>query len=352
MNTIHITASREYDVLVQRGGLDDLGTEAARVLKPGKAALVTDDRVFPHYGGRARQALESAGFSVTPIVIPHGEQHKTLDTLGTVLEALCDAHLTRSDCIVALGGGVVGDLAGFAAAVYLRGIPYIQVPTTLLAMVDSSVGGKTAVDLPGGKNQAGAFYQPSLVLCDPAVLDTLPEEEFRCGCAEIIKYGLLGNEPFFRSLQRTPIRNQLETVITTCVQMKRDVVAADEFDRGVRQKLNLGHSFGHAVEQCSGFTLLHGQAVAIGMAAITRAAFARGICSRETLEDVLSILRAYDLPTETSYPLDELARAALSDKKMAGGTMHLIVPEAVGRCRIQAIPAGELRDWMASGGLK
>ena len=219
-------------------------------------------------------------------------------------------------------------------------------------MVDSSVGGKTAVDLPGGKNQAGAFYQPSLVLCDPAVLDTLPEEEFRCGCAEIIKYGLLGNEPFFRSLQRTPIRDQLETVITTCVQMKRDVVAADEFDRGERQKLNLGHSFGHAVEQCSGFTLLHGQAVAIGMAAITRAAFARGICSRETLEDVLSILRAYDLPTETSYPLDELARAALSDKKMAGGTMHLIVPEAVGRCRIQAIPAGELRDWMASGGLK
>lgn len=352
MNTIHITASREYDVLVQRGGLDALGTEAARVLKPGKAALVTDDRVFSLHGPRAKAALERAGFAVTPIVIPHGEQHKTLDTLGTVLEALCEAHLTRSDCIVALGGGVVGDLAGFAAAVYLRGIPYIQVPTTLLAMVDSSVGGKTAVDLPGGKNQAGAFYQPSLVLCDPAVLDTLPEEEYRCGCAEVIKYGVLFREPFFRSLQNTPIRDQLEPVITACVEMKRDVVAADEFDRGERQKLNLGHTFGHAVEQCSGFTILHGQAVAIGMALITRAAREKGICDRETLDDVLSILRAYDLPTGTDFSLDALAQAALSDKKMAGGTLHLIVPEAVGRCRIQAIPAAELRDWLTAGGVR
>ena len=241
--------------------------------------------------------------------------------------------------------------AGFAAATYLRGVRFVQVPTTLLAMVDSSVGGKTAIDLDGGKNQAGAFYQPSLVLCDPDALSTLPEEEYRCGCAEIIKYALLGSRPLFDRLRKTPVRDEPEPVIAQCVAMKRDIVQADEYDRGCRQTLNLGHTVGHAVEACSGFTLLHGQAVAIGTAVLLRAAAQKGFCSAETAREGIGLLEQYGLPTETSYPLDALYQAALSDKKLEGGRLHLIVPEAIGRCRILEIPAPQLRDWMKAGGV-
>ena len=246
---------------------------------------------------------------------------------------------------------MVGDLAGFAAATYLRGIRFIQVPTTLLAMVDSSVGGKTAVDLDGGKNQAGAFWQPSLVVCDCDVLDTLPEREYRCGCAEVIKYGLLNNAPFFNDLMETPAKEQYEHVISTCVEMKKQVVLSDEFDRGERQKLNLGHTIGHAVEQCSGFTLLHGECVAIGMAVITRAAVKKGFCARETLDAVEKILKLYGLPDKTDYSADKLLDVALSDKKVANGNISLIVPEAVGKCSILPVPAEALREWMQAGGI-
>ena len=264
---------------------------------------------------------------------------------------LPNIHALNFVMYAALGGGVVGDLAGFAAATYLRGIRFIQVPTTLLAMVDSSVGGKTAVDLDGGKNQAGAFWQPSLVVCDCDVLDTLPEREYRCGCAEVIKYGLLDNAPFFNDLMETPAKEQYEHVISTCVEMKKQVVLSDEFDRGERQKLNLGHTIGHAVEQCSGFTLLHGECVAIGMAVITRAAVKKGFCAQETLDAVEKILKLYGLPDKTDYSADKLLDVALSDKKVANGNISLIVPEAVGKCSIRPVPAEALREWMQAGGI-
>ena len=225
-------------------------------------------------------------------------------------------------------------------------------PTTLLAMVDSSVGGKTAVDLPTGKNQAGSFYQPCIVICDPNTLETLPEEQYRCGCAEIIKYSMLGNAAFFEELYKTPVREQYEHVIEVCVQMKRDIVGADEYDLGRRRTLNLGHTFGHAVEQCSDFSLLHGEAVAIGMATVTRAAVKRGICGEETLTRLLDILHRYGLPTETGYPLDKLYEAELVDKKISGGKMHLIVPEKIGQVRMETIPVEALRDWMQDGGIR
>ena len=247
---------------------------------------------------------------------------------------------------------MVGDLTGFAAATSLRGIPYVQLPTTVLAVSDSSVGGKTAVDLPTGKNQAGSFYQPCIVICDPNTLETLPEEQYRCGCAEIIKYSMLGNAAFFEELYKTPVREQYEHVIEVCVQMKRDIVGADEYDLGRRRTLNLGHTFGHAVEQCSDFSLLHGEAVAIGMATVTRAAVKRGICGEETLARLLDILRRYGLPTETGYPLDKLYEAELVDKKISGGKMHLIVPEKIGQVRMETIPVEALRDWMQDGGIR
>ena len=254
--------------------------------------------------------------------------------------------------VVALGGGVVGDLAGFAAATYQRGMGFAQIPTTLLAAVDSSVGGKTAVDLPTGKNQAGSFYQPCIVICDPNTLETLPEEQYRCGCAEIIKYSMLGNAAFFEELYKTPVREQYEHVIEVCVQMKRDIVGADEYDLGRRRTLNLGHTFGHAVEQCSDFSLLHGEAVAIGMATVTRAAVKRGICGEETLARLLDILHRYGLPTETGYELDKLYEAELVDKKISGGKMHLIVPEKIGQVCMETIPVEALRDWMQDGGIR
>ena len=351
MNTIHIAASREYDVLIGHGLLDELGTLAAGVVDAKTAAIVSDDSVFALYGGRVAAALERAGLRVVSFVFPHGESSKNLTVYGQVLNFLCENRVSRTDVVVALGGGVVGDLAGFAAATYLRGIRFIQVPTTLLAMVDSSVGGKTAVDLDGGKNQAGAFWQPSLVVCDCDVLDTLPEREYRCGCAEVIKYGLLNNAPFFNDLMETPAKEQYEHVISTCVEMKKQVVLSDEFDRGARQKLNLGHTIGHAVEQCSGFTLLHGECVAIGMAVITRAAVKKGFCAKETLDTVEKILKLYGLPDKTDYSADKLLDVALSDKKVANGNISLIVPEAVGKCSIQPVPAEALREWMQAGGI-
>ena len=352
MNTIHIAASREYDVLIGHGLLDELGTLAAGVVDAKTAAIVSDDSVFALYGGRVAAALERAGLRVVSFVFPHGESSKNLTVYGQVLNFLCENRISRTDVVVALGGGVVGDLAGFAAATYLRGIRFIQVPTTLLAMVDSSVGGKTAVDLPTGKNQAGSFYQPCIVICDPNTLETLPEEQYRCGCAEIIKYSMLGNAAFFEELYKTPVREQYEHVIEVCVQMKRDIVGADEYDLGRRRTLNLGHTFGHAVEQCSDFSLLHGEAVAIGMATVTRAAVKRGICGEETLARLLDILRRYGLPTETGYELDKLYEAELVDKKISGGKMHLIVPEKIGQVRMETIPVEALRDWMQDGGIR
>ncbi len=351
MTVVPVKASRDYEVLIGAGLLDELGSRLRRVSGAKTAAVISGEQVFPLYGARAIASLEAAGFRVIHYVLPQGEAAKSLAVYGKLLDFLSVNHMTRGDVLVALGGGVTGDLTGFAAATYQRGVGFVQVPTTLLAAVDSSVGGKTAINLPTGKNQVGCFYQPLLVLCDPTVLDTLPEEEFRCGSAEVLKYGVLGSRAFFDELVRTPIRRQLGHVIRTCVEMKRDIVAEDEFDRGKRQLLNLGHTFGHAVEACSGFTVLHGQAVAIGMAAITRAAAAKGCCSQETVDELLAALEQFDLPTHTEYPLDDMVRAVYTDKKLDGDTMHLVVPEAIGRCRIQAVPITEVRDWMRLGGI-
>ena len=352
MRSIHIRASREYDVLVERGLLDRAGEFLSKVSAPGIAAVVSDETVFSLYGERTVRALEKAGCRVHAFTFPAGEESKNLSTYADVLHFLGEHRFSRSDVVVALGGGVVGDLAGFAAATYQRGMGFAQIPTTLLAAVDSSVGGKTAVDLPTGKNQAGSFYQPCLVLCDPDTLSSLPEEQYRCGCAEIIKYAMLGNEAFFEELDSVPVREQYEHVIELCVQMKRDIVGADEYDLGRRRTLNLGHTFGHAVEQCSDFSLLHGEAVAIGMATVTRAAVKRRICGEETLRRLLNILHRYGLPTETGYALDQLYEAEQVDKKISGGKMHLIVPERIGEVRVETIPVEALRDWMRDGGLR
>ena len=251
MNTVHISASRGYDVLIGHGLLPSLGERAAKVCKGRTACIVSDDTVAALYEKTARTSLEQAGFTVFTYVFPHGEQSKCGETFLKLLSFLAANHLTRSDLLVALGGGVTGDLTGFTAACYLRGIACIQVPTSLLAMVDSSVGGKTAIDLPEGKNLCGAFYQPNLVLCDIDTLNTLPDDIFRDGCAEVIKYGVLGSEALFSHLHG---ELDLMAVVTQCVDMKRAIVEDDEFDTGTRQLLNLGHTLGHAIEAGANFT--------------------------------------------------------------------------------------------------
>lgn len=352
MKTVTVSASRRYDILIERGLLRRAGELVRGVTNAGTVMLVSDDSVWPLYGETVQKSLAAAGFSVCRFVFPHGESSKCAKTYLALLDALCENQLTRADAVVALGGGVVGDLTGFAASTYLRGIGFIQIPTTLLAMVDSSVGGKTAIDLPAGKNLAGTFYQPWLVLCDPDCLDSLPDEIFRDGCAEVIKYAVLGNAPFFDELKNTPPRTHLEHIIETCVRMKRDIVAQDEFDRGQRQLLNLGHTFGHGIEACSGFAVSHGSAVAIGMAMIVRSAAQLGLCTAGTRDAVLALLRQYGLPVDCAYPVEQMLRTILHDKKASGGSINLIVPTAVGSCEIRKTPASEISDWLRAGGAK
>ena len=349
MKTIEVSASGRYQVKIGSGLLSTLGVQVAGICRSGTAAIVSDSNVWPLYGKIATESLENAGFRVVSFVFSAGEESKNGQTYLELLNFLASRQVTRSDCLIALGGGVVGDLTGFAAATYLRGIAYIQVPTTLLAAVDSSVGGKTAIDLPAGKNLAGAFYQPRLVLCDTDTLTTLPEEIFRDGCAEVIKYGVLYDPQLFSQLMLSGPDFDRESVIARCVELKRDVVAMDEFDNGLRQKLNLGHTVGHGIEGHSNFTVSHGRAVAMGMAIVARAAAAGGLCSRADADAIVQLLERFHLPTGTDYAAEDIYRCALSDKKRSGGKVNLIVPRAVGRCDILPTPVEELKSFIEAG---
>ena len=349
MTTIEVNASRSYRVHIGSGLLPGLGERVAELGKIEKVCIVSDSNVWPLYGAAADASLHLAGLEVCAFVFPAGEASKNGQTYLELLNFLAENHLTRTDAIVALGGGVVGDLAGFAAASFLRGIRFIQVPTTLLAAVDSSVGGKTAIDLPAGKNLAGAFCQPSLVLCDIDCLNTLPEEIFRDGCAEVIKTAILFDEPLFMELVRDGLNFDREAVIAACVAHKRNVVAADEFDRGQRQLLNLGHTVGHAVEALSDFALSHGKAVAVGTAIVARAAVASAICDQAVATRIMWCLQRLGLPIFTDRTAEALARVALSDKKRSGATVNLIVPETIGRCAIRSTPVESLESFIQAG---
>ncbi len=343
MKTVTVSASKTYDIHIGSGLLSSLGEEASKLGRIKTVCIVSESTVFPLYGKTASDSLESAGFHVISYVFPAGEESKNGLTFLDLLNFLAENKLTRSDLIVALGGGVVGDLAGFAAASYLRGIRFIQVPTTLLAAVDSSVGGKTAIDLPAGKNLAGAFCQPNLVLCDTDTLNSLPEDIFRDGCAEVIKYGVLYDPALFAHLEERGLDFDREAVITRCVELKRDVVMEDEFDTGARMKLNLGHTIGHGVEARSHFGISHGKAVAIGIAIVSRAA------GCPDASRILNLLQKFGLPTTTEYTSEELYAYTLSDKKRSGGTVSLIVPRAIGDCAIVPTPVENLKSFIEAG---
>ncbi len=351
MKTVRINAGRAYDVHIGAGLTDRAGKIAAGVMKPCRIAVITDTTVGPLYLERVKQSLEGAGFSVCPYAFPAGEQSKNMATLSDILEFLAESGITRSDALFALGGGVSGDITGFAAGVFLRGIKFIQMPTTLLAAVDSSVGGKTAVDLKAGKNLAGVFLQPETVICDTDTLKTLPPETLSDGIAEAIKTGVLFDEELFSKFEGGDISEsgKLPFIIERCVTHKGRVVEADEFDRGERQLLNLGHTIGHAIEKISDYGISHGHAVAAGMGIIARASQNMGIMDRGGVTRLESALSANGLPIDTKYAPSELARAALSDKKRKGSEITLVIPERIGRCRLMKINIDELQSIIEKG---
>lgn len=349
MNVIQISASKEYSVKVGSGLLSDLGRECALVVKGRVAVIVSDENVWPFYGTDTKDRLESVGFTVYSFVISPGESSKNAENYIKLLNFLAENHLTRSDCLIALGGGVVGDLTGFAAATYLRGIAYIQLPTTLLAMVDSSVGGKTAIDLPSGKNLAGAFYQPDLVLCDTDTLNTLPKNVFSDGCAEVIKYAVLFDPALFSQLEDQGFCFHREEVITKCIRRKRDIVSQDEYDTGLRQLLNFGHTVGHAIEKESDYSVSHGSSVAIGMCIMARSAASQGWCEAALPKKISKVVAQFGLPTSTASPCDALCRHILSDKKRSGNEINLVIPATIGCCHLKSVQIQTVKSLIKAG---
>ena len=348
MRSITVNASKDYSVRIGGGLLSQTGSLIKMNCGGDLAVLVTDDIVDSLYGNAVESSLRSAGYGVARFVFPHGERSKNTETYVSLLNAMTDANLTRSDVAVALGGGVVGDMAGFAAATYLRGISFVQIPTTVLAMVDSSVGGKTAVDLPAGKNQVGAFYQPNIVLCDTDALLTLSEETFADGCAEMVKHAVILSSELF-DLLKEPISPQIEDIIARNITIKRDIVTQDERDTGIRQILNFGHTIGHGIEKQSDYSISHGHAVAVGMAMESRGAYLMGICGERCHKDIVESLRHYNLPTETDIPEDLLIEAAAFDKKRSGRRITLFLPEAIGKCTTLNFDMDELADFIKLG---
>jgi 3-dehydroquinate synthase len=335
---------RAYDVVVGTGLIDRAGERIAPLLKRKRVAIVTDTIVGEHHGERLAASLEHAGVAVDMILVPPGEETKSFEGLADLSDRLLALGLERGDLVIAFGGGVVGDLTGFAASIYKRGIDFIQIPTTLLAQVDSSVGGKTAIDTPRGKNLIGAFHQPRLVLADLDILATLPARELACGYAEIIKYGLLGDFAFFEWLEAN-VKAVLERdtaalvkAVGRSVEMKAEIVAEDEKEAGRRALLNLGHTFGHAVEAEMGFgdALKHGEAVGLGMAQAFRFSVRQGLCATQDAVRAEAAIKAAGLPTKLSdirpepFNADALVAHCGQDKKAEGGTLTFVLVRAIG----------------------
>lgn len=332
-----------YPIYLDDGILVQTGVYLAELGYRGRCAVVTNPTVGGYHAAPLLASLQVAGFEPTRIDLPDGEQFKTLATVAELYNRFIEAKLDRRSPVIALGGGVLGDTAGFAAASFLRGVPLVQLPTTLLAMVDSSVGGKTGVDLPQGKNLVGAFKQPELVLIDPTALATLPPAEFRAGLAEVIKHGIIDAPALFEALEKGgraaddfpyslfPTPYSLSWLLAEAIMVKVRVVQADPFEQGRRAVLNLGHTFGHAFERLSNYEIRHGEGVAMGLVCAARLAARLGYCSAETADRITTLLQLVGLPAEPpSFPADDVWAAMFTDKKRQGNTLRFILPRAIG----------------------
>ncbi len=345
MRRVRIGAKAPYDVLIQEGILDEAGRWINQCANFDKAAVITDDAVSALYGDRLMSGLLRQGIDARLFAFPEGENSKNPDVIKKIYSFLMREEITRGDIIIAFGGGVPGDVAGFAAATYLRGLPYVQIPTTLISQTDSSVGGKTAVNLTEGKNLMGQFHQPLLVICDPGLLN----DPFiiKGGVTEVIKYGLIADEDLFSLIEQGKLVERLEEIIERCVSIKGAIVSEDEYDRGKRQLLNLGHTFGHGVEKLSKYSITHGMAVGIGTAMMLSICVREGILDPQVEKRFLRLLKLFDLPASfEGASLKEIASAAVNDKKRTGDDMNIVVCEGIGKCRIRKIKAESLLDFV------
>ena len=330
---------RSYPIIIEKGLINRVSEEIRKVYKGKKIFIITDDNVNKYYGGKISGELKKNDFEVKLLALKPGEETKNFNTLPIVYNELLDFNLTRSDLIIALGGGVIGDLAGFVASTYLRGVDFVQIPTSLLAQVDSSVGGKVAVDLDRGKNLVGSFYHPKCVLIDPEVLNTLDNRFFIDGMAEVIKYGCIKDKQFFDYLEKMVNKKQLinnmELVIHKCCDIKRQVVENDEKDRGERMLLNFGHTLGHAIEQYYNYTKYsHGEGVAIGMYVISKISEEKGLTKKGTSQRIKDILVKYNLPYELDVNIEETLEAINLDKKKLGNDLNVIILKEIGNSEI------------------
>ncbi|SFQ32997.1 3-dehydroquinate synthase [Lachnospiraceae bacterium XBB1006] len=351
MATVTVNGSRPYDVVIEQGALKTCGHIFRKKGICGKLTVITEKNVATFYLETLVKALKEADYEVTSIVLKAGEETKNINTIEQILSFLAKNKMDRGDTLVALGGGVIGDLTGFAAGVYLRGISYVQIPTTLLAAVDASVGGKTAIDLPEGKNLAGLFWHPALVLTDVACFRTLPQSVYRQGMAEVIKTAILAGEPLFSFCEELASGKemQLEEVVTGCVAYKGRIVEEDFTEQGIRKLLNLGHTPAHSIEKRSGYGTSHGDAVAQGLYLMTAISCTRGIMSEEVGRRIFSLLDKENFPKKPLISPGELAEDAWFDKKRRGKTISLILPREIGDCRIEAYPLEALEELYEAG---
>lgn len=338
MKKIHVNTAKEYDVLVGDGILDQVGTLCKKVLKGEKVFVITDDTVNRLYGKEVANSLCLAGFDVYVYVTTPGEESKRIEVLYDALEALSENYFKRTDAIIALGGGVIGDLAGLVAALYMRGIQYVQIPTTLLAMVDSSVGGKTAINLTTGKNLVGTFYQPSLVICDSSVAKKLPRKIFNEGMGEVVKYALIKKNKISEYILSDTVKDYLDQIITICIRIKVAIVSKDEFETiGERKLLNAGHTVAHAIETKSNHAVAHGEAVKIGLLYEAQYAYENKLCSKAVLDKISSILEKTGIK-KTAYKLSELIPYMLSDKKNSNSDeIVFVLPRAIGKYEVTSV---------------
>ena len=347
MKRITVNTSKKYDVIIDKGILGKSGKLFKELSLSGKVCIVSDSTVAPLYLKTVKKSLLCEGFDVCEYVFLAGEASKNAAVFIDILNFLAKNHFTRKDTVVALGGGVTGDIAGFCAATYMRGIAFIQMPTSLLAAVDSSVGGKTAINLDNGKNLAGAFYQPWAVFFDLNVLETLPGENFKDGCGEIIKYAMISGDGIEEFINSDTL--DLEEIISRCVKIKQDIVSKDEFESGLRMILNFGHTAGHCIEKASDYSISHGRAVAMGMYIITNAWEKRGLCRKGTLSSLLKMLEKFSIDFKCTYNATKLCEIAKNDKKADGGQINLVVPLDMGKCDVVRVEMGELYDIFKEG---
>lgn len=342
MTEMTVNCTKSYKVIIDKGVLGRCAEMIVSAVPAKKYCLISDGNVAPLYASETERALRQSGAEVCTYVFEPGEASKTLSTVGAILDLLASHRFTRADCLIALGGGITGDITGFAASIYMRGIRFVQLPTTLLAAVDSSVGGKTGVNLDGLKNQVGSFWQPSLVLCDPSTFDTLPRYEFENGLAEVIKYAAICAPDIAERLD-----GDICELISRCVSIKSDIVSRDETDRTERMLLNYGHTFGHAIEKVSGETVPHGRAVAIGMVIAARLAEKLGACETGVAAHTADLLLSRGLPISADgFTSDQLFEAIKNDKKRNSDEITLVLPRRFGSCFLRTVTMDELHELM------